>query len=973
MSEGFLNELRRIEAKWQKKWEDAKVFDAKPDPSKPKYFLTVPYPYASGPLHIGHGRTYTTADIFGRFMRMKGYNVLWPMAFHITGTPIEGISARIVEGDKDTIDLYTYYVSLYEKDHKKINEIVESFREPWNVAKFFSKVIINDFKALGFGIDWQRVFTTGDPEYNQFITWQFKKLAEKGLIKKGKYPVLYCPKHKNAVGEDDIKGGDVIEADVAEFVAVKFKTEDGKFLVAATLRPETIYGVTNVWVHPEKVYVEAKVDGEVWIVSKRSAEKLMMQDRKVEIIKEFKGAELLGIYVEAPTGVRVPVLPATFVNVNHATGVVYSVPGHAPYDWMGLYDLKRNPEILKKYGLDPKIVEDMEPISIIKIDGFGDYPAVEICEKMGIKSQEETELLDKATEEIYKSEYYHGIMKDNCGPFSGKKISEIKEDVIKFFKEKGWFDIIYEVTAKELPVFCRCGGEVIVAVMPDQWFIDYGVKWWKEQAFKCLNNMTIIPETYRNLFEATFDWLRERPCARKRGLGTPLPFDKSWIIESLSDSTIYMAFYTVINNIKKYNIKPEQLTYEFWDFVFLNNGDVKDVAKKTGIPEDVLRTIQAEFQYWYPNDHRHTAPPHISNHLSFFIFHHVAIFPEKYWPRKITLNEVVIREGRKMAKSLGNVIPLAEVPKRYSSDLYRLYIASAADLGVVVDWREKEVVTVRRKLHQFWLWIQNVLEKSKREPIDPEKISYPSKWLLSRINTTIREVTKAYEAMSFRTAIVKGFFDILSMLSKYEKMARGVPEDEKYNIYWYILDKWIRMMAPVIPHTAEEIWERMGNTTFISVEKWPAPDESLIDENIERIFKMIDNTIADIKEIMGLLKTKPKKAIIMLAEKWKYDAVKSLVENNVAPNMRDMMKFLMQKDEFKKKANEVKAMVNKIAKAQRFWPFANPEDERKVFNVLENYIKEETELEGIEVQFAEESTDPKAKQAIPGKPSIILT
>ncbi|MHA1627609.1 MAG: class I tRNA ligase family protein, partial [Candidatus Baldrarchaeia archaeon] len=95
----FLETLRTIEAKWQKKWEKAKIFEADPDPSKEKFFLTVPYPYTSGALHIGHGRTYTIGDIIARFKRMQGYNVLWPMAFHITGTPIEGISARIRSGE----------------------------------------------------------------------------------------------------------------------------------------------------------------------------------------------------------------------------------------------------------------------------------------------------------------------------------------------------------------------------------------------------------------------------------------------------------------------------------------------------------------------------------------------------------------------------------------------------------------------------------------------------------------------------------------------------------------------------------------------------------------------------------------------------------------------------------------------------------------------------------------------------------
>src|SRR3989304_3213847 len=120
----------KVENRWQSRWEKHKLFEADPDKKKPKYFITVPYPYASGPLHIGHGRTYTVTDIFTRFKRMQGFNVLWPMAFHITGTPVISISDRIKEGDKPTIDLYKGYVSLYVNSKRDVDKIVKSFENP---------------------------------------------------------------------------------------------------------------------------------------------------------------------------------------------------------------------------------------------------------------------------------------------------------------------------------------------------------------------------------------------------------------------------------------------------------------------------------------------------------------------------------------------------------------------------------------------------------------------------------------------------------------------------------------------------------------------------------------------------------------------------------------------------------------------------------------------------------------------------
>ncbi|MCJ7638525.1 MAG: class I tRNA ligase family protein, partial [Euryarchaeota archaeon] len=174
MTASELDEIRAIERKWQDRWFSDKIFEPQSTGSK-KYFLTTPYPYTSGPQHIGHTRTYNVADIHARFMRMNGYNVLWPMAWHITGTPILAISSCIERCEGATIALYENYVRLYEEDESRVEEIVNSFVNPWNIANYFAARIIPDFQKMGFSIDWSRQFTTGDPIYNQFIRWQYDK------------------------------------------------------------------------------------------------------------------------------------------------------------------------------------------------------------------------------------------------------------------------------------------------------------------------------------------------------------------------------------------------------------------------------------------------------------------------------------------------------------------------------------------------------------------------------------------------------------------------------------------------------------------------------------------------------------------------------------------------------------------------------------------------------------------------------
>ena len=272
-----------FETKWRKRWDDAKIFESDPEGKRPKYFLTVPYPYASGALHVGHARSYTLGDVTARYHRMCGKNVLFPMASHITGTPILAISRKIEQKDKKALDGNREYVSYYVSDKNEAEKIVAGFSEPANVASFYATAIRKDFESMGYAIDWRRFFTTGDKTYNAFIRWQYKHLTDRGFIVKGNHPVFFCPTCGNPVTTDDIKSGDEYEIGMSEFYLIKMGFEEG-FIVAATLRPETLFGVVNTWVHPKESYVKTEVDGEIWYVAEKFVEKLTNQQRKVKVL-----------------------------------------------------------------------------------------------------------------------------------------------------------------------------------------------------------------------------------------------------------------------------------------------------------------------------------------------------------------------------------------------------------------------------------------------------------------------------------------------------------------------------------------------------------------------------------------------------------------------------------------------------------------------------------------------------------------
>ena len=170
-----------VENKWLSFWNENKTNNSDVEYSKKKFFITVAYPYPNSPQHIGHGRTYTLADVHARYHKLKGFNVLFPMGFHYTGTPILGMSKRVQSGDIEIIDNFK---NIYRIDENTIH----SFVNPLNIAKYFHNEIKLGMIEMGYSIDWRREFTTIDALYKKFISWQFKTLREIGVIEQGSHP-----------------------------------------------------------------------------------------------------------------------------------------------------------------------------------------------------------------------------------------------------------------------------------------------------------------------------------------------------------------------------------------------------------------------------------------------------------------------------------------------------------------------------------------------------------------------------------------------------------------------------------------------------------------------------------------------------------------------------------------------------------------------------------------------------------------
>src|SRR3989338_4190739 len=771
--------LKQIESKWQKAWEENKIFEAKPGKNK-KFFFTTPYPYISGSLHVGHGRAVTESDILCRYKRMVGFNVLFPMAFHISGTPVLGISSAIKSNDKEKIVLYENYVSAYEKDKTKIKQIVRSFEDPNKIVEFFIPKMIEEYKQLGLSVDWSRSFTSGDLEHQSMVEWQFNKYKEFGYLTRGKHPVLYSPQDESAMGEDDIQDADSNPVEKQEFTLLKFKLKN-KFLVAATLRPETIFGQTNLWINPLIKYHEIKVGNEIWILSENSIEKLTYQKDNVKNLGETK-EKLIGEYVKAPgINKEIIILPSSFVDPDVGTGIVTSVPSDAPHDYIALKELQNNVQEIKKYKLDSSVINSLKIIPIINTKKYGDKAGMKIAEENNISKQDDPKL-EALTQEIYKEGFHNGVLLNNCGKYSNMKVTEAKELMKKELIENKEADIMLETSRK---AFSRSGGKIIVAIMDNQWFLDFNTDKWKDKAYSCLSKIELSPESTRKLFEDVFAWLDKRPCARKRVLGTKLPFDKYWMIESLSDSTIYMTLYTINHLIKKYNLKRENLTKEFFDYIYLGKGSIKKIAKITNVKEDILKELRDSFEYWMPNDQRPSFFLPLSNPFKFLIFSFAPIFPGRLWPKKKSFHGLVVSEGEKMSKSKGNIITLLHVKDNYGADVFRLYLTHSTTIQGTFDWNETEAQnakkTVERVYSECMEAIDNMTKGGEVKPIFAHKF-----------NKIIKNATDKIEQMKLREFNNFVVYDMLNLI----RSAKASLNKNELSIFNnYIIEKWIKLTS----------------------------------------------------------------------------------------------------------------------------------------------------------------------------------
>jgi leucyl-tRNA synthetase len=932
-----------IEQKWQKKWYDDELYITKKGKQK-KFFIHFAYPGVSGYLHVGHMRGFTYCDIIARYKRMSGYNVLFPAGFHASGIPSVGFAKKVERKDKETIQLL--------KENRLTDEYIQKLTDPREVVNYFSKVYVEDYwKRFGFLIDYSRLMNTISKGYNQFISWQFHKLYEKNLLIQKPHYAPYCPNCGPVAvdkSETDIqKGGDV---EILEFTAIKFTMSDGTVLPAATLRPETIFGVTNMWVNPDVNYEKVKIKDETWICSKECVEKLSYQLGDVEILNEkISGKALVGKTCVVPLVNReVPILSGPFADPSIATGIVMSVPAHAPYDWIALVESQQN----------------IQPISIIEVKGFGNNPAKEVCDELQVTTQTETDKLDEATEILYKKEFHTGYLNEHCGVYAGIKISDIKDDVKNDLIDHNAATIMQEFSDE---VICRCGEHVVIKQIPDQWFIKYSDSTLTETAIHHAQTMNLLPLTYQEDMPKVLEWFDDRAAIRKGSwLGTEFPFKKNWIIEPISDSTLYPAYYIVSNYVNANKISPDEMNNEFFDYVFLGKG--KPQSK-------TWEQIHADFDYWYPVDINLGGKEHKTVHFPVFLMNHVAVMPEDKWPRGIFVHWWVTQKGKeKISKSKGGAEPILEAATIYGVDGLRLYYAHVGSPFVDVEW-DKEIVTrYKNRVINIWKLVQKITTSAQENKVD----EHLDNWLRSMINRRIQNVRTAFETYDLRVVSNEIYFEFQKDLQWYLK--RG---GSNIKLLDEILQIWTRLMCPITPHLAEELWHTRGKKDYVSTESYPDFSADASSQKDEVGEYLLLDVIDDVNEILKVTKITPKTIYFYVSPLWKHELLKQAIkltdEGKLEMNM--LMKTALSNPKLRKMGKAVSQFAGKIiGEIKKLSELDRKRylvtiDEKHYLEAMVPFLEKEFSAE-LKIYRADEKKlyDPgnKARFAYPLRPAIYL-
>jgi leucyl-tRNA synthetase len=785
-----------IEAKWQKRWDEERVFESEADPSKPKYYSLEMLPYPSGTLHMGHMRNYTIGDVVARVKRMKGFNVLHPMGWDAFGLPAENAAIK-------------------NRTHPRT----------WtksNIAEF-QRVL----RRFGFSYDWRREISTCEPEYYRWNQWFFLRMLEKGLAFRKKAPVNWCPKCCTVLANEQVVKGycwrhedTLVEARELEqwFLRTTAYTEEflqdfklleegwpervitmqrdwiGKsrgarvrFAVAdvANLEPievfttriDTIYGATAMILAPAHPLVEKLLADSPQRAEAEAKLTHMRQGsvKTADIATAEKEGFFTGRYVINPFNrERMPIWVGNFVLIQYGTGALMAVPAHDQRDF----------EFCRKYKLPVRVV--VQPV--------GSPPPDE----------------SKMTGPFEENQ--SGILV-NSGPYNGLSPEEASTKMIAaaeaagfgkgatVYKLRDWLISRQRYWGTPIPVvYCEKDGMV---PLPDSAL------------------PVILPENVQLTGEgpsplASTPEFVNTQCPK---CGGPARRETD-TMDTFVDSSWYFYRYCDPHN--------------------------------SSAPFD-----KAKVAYWFPIDQYIGGITHAILHLLYSRFwckvmRDLGLITHSEPAARLFTQGMVTKGGTAMSKSRGNVVGAFEMAEKYGADTGRLYTLFAAPPEKDLEWSEESIEGSWRFVNKVYRMVERHAPAVRSVGGASTKVKAESskeKTLLRVAHQTLRRVTQDFETRWHFNSAIALIMSFSNEIQDAEPLEEGVRPEARREV----LELLTLMLAPMTPHLAEELWEMMGHTEGLWKVRWPESDAELArDDEVDVIVQINGRVRAKLRVPVGL-------------------------------------------------------------------------------------------------------------------------
>jgi len=763
MNEAKEINFSRIEKKWQARWQEKKIFEVLEKPKLKKFYVLemFPYPSASG-LHMGHAFNYTIGDIFARFKRMKGFNVLYPMGYDALGLPAENAAIKASSHPKKFTD-----------------EAIHNF--------------IKQQKALGLSYDWSRMIKTCDSEYYKWNQYFFLKFYENGLVYRKKAPVNWCSKCDTVLANEQVHSGkcwrhkdtDVeikhleqwfikttkyadellemvdklewperIKIMQKNWIGKSYGTEidfniDGKKWPIFTTRPDTIFGVTFMVVSAQHLKLMELVTDSQKNEVEQFLKKIKSTSEKDLEELEKEGAFTGSYAINPVTHDKIPVYAGNFVVVDYGNGMVMAVPAHDQRDF----------EFAKKYGIPIKVVIDPPDYSL-KV------------EKMSRAYTARGRLV-------------------NSGSFNGWDNIEAIEEITKFLENK------------------KVGKSSVQYKLKD-WLISRQRYWGTPIPMVYCDKCGIVPVSEKELPV-------KLPEDVEFGRGNPLTTNENFVN-------------VICPKCGAKACRETDTMDTFFDssWYFLRYCD----PHNTEFPFD-----KDKIEYWMPVDQYIGGAEHACMHLIYARFFTKALrdlgFLKFNEPFTKLFNQGMLHgnDGAVMSKSRGNVIVPEQVSEKYGIDTARLFLVSIASPDKDIEWSDKGIEGSLRFIKKIFDYFENLNLGSSSAQIE------------SKVNKTIKEISSDIEEFRYNLAVIK-LRQLFESISEEKEVSKND------------IESFVKMLSIFCPHIAEELWEKLENTKFISLEKWPKSDKTKIDEKFDEQEKSTEKTVSDINNILNILKEK---------------------------------------------------------------------------------------------------------------------